>query len=169
MKKNKMIIGIGGLLVICICSFFVFFSEDRKNSVEEGAIEKNEKKDIIEEDIVLSEDGMEAILGIDRDEEPYYDLSGEGELESDAIVQNEEIFMIQNKFKTNSTKITVANQGNIPIIVYLYNTLYPESTIQEMNIEPLENGIFSNLSVKYLYSIGIVAEKNKQIKISIND
>lgn len=44
MKKNKMIMGIGGLLVICICSFFVFFSEDRKNSVEEGAIEKNEKK-----------------------------------------------------------------------------------------------------------------------------
>ena len=53
-----------------------------------------------------------------------------------------------------STKITITNQENILITVYLYNTLQPESPIQEMDIEPFENGTFSNLSAKYLYAVG---------------
>lgn len=51
----------------------------------------------------------------------------------------------------------IANQENIPITVYLYNTLRPESTIQEMAVEPLRNGTFANLTAKYLYSIGVVS------------
>ena len=105
----------------------------------------------------------------DRDVGPYYDLSSEGELQSDIAIQEEEIFMIENKFKTNSTKITIGNQENIPITVCLYNTLWPESAIQEMDIKPLEKGIFDNLSAKYLYLIGVVSAENAEIKITIND
>ena len=51
----------------------------------------------------------------------------------------------------------------------LYNTLWPESAIQEMDIKPLEEGIFVNLSAKYLYLIGVVSAENAEIKITIND
>lgn len=169
MKRNKIVIGIIVLLVIGVCTLFVLFLENRKNHTPEEVAEENGKKDIVEGYIVISEEEAAAIWDEDPDPDPYYDLSSEGELQSDVTVQEEEIFMIETKFKTNSTKITIANQDNIPITVYLYNTLRPDSTIQEMDIEPLGSGSFDNLSAKYLYSIGVISAENAQCKITIND
>lgn len=169
MKRNKIIIGIIAVIIISVCVLLVFLLGSKKSNAPEGTIEENGKNDIIEEDIVISEEEAAAIWDEDPDTDPYYDLSSEGELESDGVVQAEEIFLIDNKFKTNSTKITIANQENIPITVYLYNTLRPESSIQEMAVEPLGNGTFANLTAKYLYSIGVVSAEDAQFKITIGD
>lgn len=169
MKRNKVVIGIIVLLAISVCVLFVSVSRSGNDNVQKGAIVENGKKDIIEEDVVISEEDAAEIWAEDTDTDPYYDLSSEGELESDGEVQEKEVFMIENKFKTNSTKITITNQENIPITVYLYNTLRPESTIQEMAVEPLGSGTFDNLTAKYLYSIGVVSVENAKFKIAIGD
>ena len=169
MKRNRIAVRITVLLVISVCVLLVFFLDNRNNNTLKRILGASEKKDIIEGAIVISEEAAETMWNEDRDVGPYYDLSSEGELQSDRAIQEEEIFMIENKFKTNSTKITIGNQENIPITVCLYNTLWPESAIQEMDIKPLEKGIFDNLSAKYLYLIGVVSAENAEIKITIND
>lgn len=131
--------------------------------------EKNEKGTIQDAGFVIPVEESGAMLIGNMDEDSYHDLSSEGELESDIEVRKEEIFMVQNRFKTNSTEITIVNQGEIPLTVYLYNIMRPESYIQVMDLEPLESGGFLNLTSAYLYSIGVTSAEDTKLKITISD
>lgn len=155
MKLNKKII-VGVIVVtvflLAILLFaIIYFRKDEKNNFLEEAVEMERE---------------EAAL---LETEEYYDLSSQGELERDVVLEGQEIIMLSDSFKTNSTEIIVKNKADFPIKVYLYNILYTEDTIQEMNIDSLKTGVFTNLSSVNLYKIGIASTEDIQCKIVISD
>lgn len=155
MKLNKKII-VGVIVVtvflLAILLFaIIYFRKDEKNNFLEEAVEMEREETALLET------------------EEYYDLSSQGELERDVVLEGQEIIMLSDSFKTNSTEIIVKNKADFPIKVYLYNILYTEDSIQEMNIDSLKTGVFTNLSSVNLYKIGIASTEDIQCKIVISD
>lgn len=77
--------------------------------------------------------------------------------EQGEVVTNK-INMLAHDFETNSTRISVVNNGNHDVIVYLYdkrNSAAYDNYIAIMTVAPTKKGYFTMLTQARQYQIGI--------------
>ena len=98
-----------------------------------------------------------------------HDLSNSGALETAVFVDGKNVAMATDIAKTNSCKISVKNNSNIAITVYLYSEQDATTPIQEMELDAGKTKAFSGLTSQRCYQIGIYAETEAEISLTVTD
>ena len=93
----------------------------------------------------------------------YFPCSVEGQTTENSID------LIEFEFYTNSTEITIKNEAECDITVYLYDTCNKERrAIGIFTLEPAKRNTFTNLTAATTYYIG-VEPTDKEYAITITD
>lgn len=81
-----------------------------------------------------------------------WDLTGKGDCHLQENLSADEIVLdVEDSFYTNSTEITVKNNGDASLTVYLYNENDRGNVALQMTLKEGETKSFSNLTSRYLY------------------
>lgn len=98
----------------------------------------------------------------------YHDLSSDGSITVSEVINGKDIFIIQQKLKTNSHAISIKNNSDDVVTVYLYNSTDLENAIQQFTLKNNTTRKFSNLSASNLYNIGVCSETKMNIQLIIS-
>ena len=99
----------------------------------------------------------------------YQYLSNSGSLETTILVDGKNVTMATDIVKTNSCEISVKNGSTIAITVYLYSEEDTLNPIQEMELDAGKTKAFSGLTSQLCYQIGIFADTEAEISLTIMD
>ncbi len=95
-----------------------------------------------------------------------YDLSSEGEMLVSEKIEANEVFIIAPDVCTNSEEISVTNNSEADLTVYLYRR---QDVIRQMSLSEGETKVFDGLNSIYPYKIGVSAEDSVQVELVITD
>ena len=98
-----------------------------------------------------------------------HDLSADGAIQAAYSINGGEEVILRQAVGTNSTKITAANNSGAAVEVYLYYDGKPDSPIQQFTLNNKETKSFTNLTSRFAYSIGIAADIDTQLDLTITD
>jgi hypothetical protein len=142
-KKNAVIIFLGiALLVFILGAVAVFVSSG---------------------DIVAKEESYEV------DNQSFHDLSADGSFGVSEAIQSTEIYYAPSLLATNSHKITVANQGDTELVVYLFSETDISEPIRQMTVASNDEEDFTGLTSRFLYTIGVFSDVPTQLELTITD
>jgi hypothetical protein len=109
-------------------------------------------------------------------EEPYemgnqsfHNLSADGLFEFSEAIQSSEIYYAPSMLATNSHKITVANQGDTDLVVYLFSETDISEPIRQMTVASNDEEDFTGLTSRFLYTIGVSSDVPTQLELTITD
>ena len=107
---------------------------------------------------------------------PHYDLSGEEAYHWEQEGPFEPVCLAGGEwFRTNSTRITVSNQSDFAVTVYLYIGTAGEEAPDEPDLQmPLaagETGAFQNLTSRQRYALGAAVPEGAEgtLDITVSD
>lgn len=98
-----------------------------------------------------------------------YDLSSNDAMQVTDTVEKENVFIVPQSFKTNSTEITVENKSGIDVDVFLYSDNDLNNPINQMTLSNGKKKAFTNLTSGIVYHVGLSADTSTQLDISIMD
>ena len=100
--------------------------------------------------------------------ENYFDLKTNNLFKVDEEVSSDRIFVLEEAFFTNSHAISVTNNSDSCIDVYLFRKDGLDQAIQQFSLDGKSCKSFSNLTSRFLYQIGIGVEADSQICLTIS-
>ena len=100
-------------------------------------------------------------------DENYFDLNTNDLFKVDEEVSSDRIFVLGEVFYTNSQAISVTNNSDSCIDVYLFQKDDLEQAIQQFTLDGKRSKSFSNLTSRFLYQVGIGTEADTQISLTI--
>ncbi len=104
------------------------------------------------------------------DTENTHNLSADGALQVEGSLNgNNEIFLVPQFVYTNSEEISVTNNSDIDLNIYLYSETDPENPIRQGTISGGKTETFTGLTASFTYDIGIGAEISTQFSITVTD
>lgn len=95
-----------------------------------------------------------------------HDLSIAGDLQLSEHIEKDTVFVASSIIQTNSEKISVTNNGNYAINIYLYNN---GEVIREISLDSGATDTFTGLNGKNEYQIGVSANDSIQFHLTITD
>lgn len=98
-----------------------------------------------------------------------YDLSSNDAMQVTDTVEKEDVFIVPQSFRTNSTEITVENKSGVDIDVFLYLENDLNNPIQQMTVSNEKTNSFANLTSSVVYHVGLSADTSTQLDVSITD
>ena len=99
----------------------------------------------------------------------HHDLSADGTIQISEYIDNGELFMVPDAMTTNKEEISVTNNSQSEVTVYLYSGEELDESIRELCVGKNETESFTGLSSRFLYHIGITTESAGQINVTIED
>lgn len=103
------------------------------------------------------------------DNQSFHDLSADGPFEVSEAIQNSEIYYVPSLLATNRHKITVANQGDTDLVIYLYSETDISEPIRQMTVASNDEEDFTGLTSRFLYTIGVYSDVPTQLELTITD
>jgi hypothetical protein len=103
------------------------------------------------------------------DNQSFHDLSDDGPFEVSEAIQSSEIYYAPSLLATNSHKITVANQGDTDLVVYLFSETDISEPIRQMTVASNDEEDFTGLTSRFLYTIGVSSDVPTQLELTITD
>jgi hypothetical protein len=103
------------------------------------------------------------------DNQSFHDLSSDGPFEVSEAIQSSEIYYTPSLLATNSHKITVVNQGDTDIVVYLFSETDISEPIRQMTVASNDKEDFTGLTSRFLYTIGVSSDVPTQLELTITD
>ena len=100
------------------------------------------------------------------EEADEHDLSKDGELHVSKTIEKDEVFIISPDVCTNSEEISVTNNGTVDLTVYLYNF---GEVVRQMSLAAGDTKVIDGLNAAFPYKVGVSAEVNTQIELTITD
>ena len=88
----------------------------------------------------------------------HHDLSADGTIQISEYIDNGELFMVPDAMTTNKEEISVTNNSQSEVTVYLYSGEELDESIRELSVGKNETESFTGLSSRFLYHIGITTE-----------
>ncbi len=101
--------------------------------------------------------------------EIYYDLSSDSPLEITDTIEKDKVYFVDIPLYTNSTEITIQNQTDVAVTVYLYNKNDIEEPVLQMTVGSEDKEAFTNLTSRFVYYIGVLADEPMQLDIVVSD
>lgn len=98
-----------------------------------------------------------------------YDLSSNDAMQVTDTIEQENVFIVPQSLKTNSTEITVENKSGVDVDVFLYLDNDLNNPINQMTLSNGKKKSFENLTSSVVYHIGFSADTSIQLDISITD
>lgn len=95
-----------------------------------------------------------------------HDLSVAGELKLSGHTEKDIVFVVSTIIHTNSENISVTNNGDSALNIYLYNN---GEVIREISLNSGATDTFTGLNGKNEYQIGISANDPPQFDLSLTD
>lgn len=99
----------------------------------------------------------------------YYNLTEQGKIQVEGLIDNNHSFVQSQMLWTNSTKISIKNNSGTDVTAYLFSAENESAPILEMTLSNKEEKAFTNLSSKYVYFMRIEADLSTNISVSISD
>ena len=131
-----------------------FNSNDKMIDSGIGVIDSNGETDLSENVDIIKAD---------------YDLSSKETLKVTDTIEKENIFIVPQSLRTNSTEITVENKSGVDVDVFLYSENDLNNPINQMTVSNGKTKSFENLTSSVIYHIGLSADTSTQLDISITD
>jgi hypothetical protein len=103
------------------------------------------------------------------DNQSFHDLSDDGPFEVSEAIQSSEIYYAPSLLATNSHKITVDNQGDTDLVVYLFSETDISEPIRQMTVASNDEEDFTGLTSRFLYTIGVSSDVPTQLELTITD
>lgn len=104
----------------------------------------------------------------DKNESNCMDLSAADSYEINEEVSGGSISVFEKAIFTNSEKITVKNNSDSCVEVYLYNKDNPDQVIQQFTLGGKGSKEFTNLTSRYLYQIGVEVQADCQVCLTVS-
>ncbi len=101
-------------------------------------------------------------------DENCIDLGETDSYEINEEVKSSSILVFEEAIFTNSETITVKNNSDSRIDVYLYNKDNPEQVIQQFTLDGKGSKVFSNLTSRFLYQVGVNVQTDCEICLTIS-
>lgn len=98
-----------------------------------------------------------------------YDLSNNDAMQVTDTVEKDNVFIVSQSLRTNSTEITVENKSGIDVDVFLYSEDDLTNPILQMTVNNGKSKSFTGLTSRFVYYIGFCADTSTQLDISITD
>lgn len=100
-----------------------------------------------------------------------WDLTGKGEYHLLETLSSDQIVLdLNDSFYTNSTQITVKNNGDEALVVYLYNENDRGNAALQLTLQGGETKSFTNLTSRFLYYLCFEpANPDIAIDVTISD
>ena len=95
-----------------------------------------------------------------------HNLSSDGNLQILENVEKDKIFIISSDVCTNNEEISVKNNGTEDLTVYLYNF---GEVIRQMSLAAGDTKVIDGLNGAFPYKVGVSAEVDTQIELTITD
>ena len=99
----------------------------------------------------------------------FHNLSADGSLQVSDTIDSDKDFILPRSLGTNSTKITVANNSEAAVTVYLCYDGDTDNPIQQFSLGRKERKSFANLTSRFSYSISMSADVGTQLSLTITD
>ena len=112
--------------------------------------------------ILITREGSSTAM----EEAVEHDLSNAGELVVSEAIEKDEVFIISPDVCTNSEEISVTNNGTEDLTVYLYNF---GEVVRQMSLAAGDTKVIDGLNGAYPYKVGVSAEVDTQIELTITD
>lgn len=103
------------------------------------------------------------------DFENTYNLSNGEALQIESTIDGNEIFLVPQSVYTNSEEITVTNNSDVDLNIYLYSETNLSDPIRQVLIRSNKKETFTGLASCFIYDIGVDAEDSTQFSITITD
>ena len=101
--------------------------------------------------------------------EADYDLSNNDAMQVTDTVETDNVFIVPQSLRTNSTEITVKNKSGVDVDVFLYLDDDLNKPINQMTLRNGKKESFENLTSSVVYLVGFSADTSTQLDISITD
>lgn len=98
----------------------------------------------------------------------YFDLNSGKLFNVSEKIVSDSMFVIDEAFYTNSEAITVTNNSDSPIDIFLFQKDTPEQAIQQFTLNANASQSFTNLTSRFLYQIGIKTAADSSINLTIS-
>lgn len=102
-------------------------------------------------------------------EENCHDLSADGAIHVSYPIDSGKDVILLQALGTNSTKITAVNNSGTAVAVYLYYDGKPDDPIQQFTLNNKETKAFTNLTSRFVYSIGVSADADTRLNLTLTD
>ena len=112
--------------------------------------------------ILITREGSSTAI----EEAVEHDLSSAGELVVSEKIKKDEVFIISPDVCTNSEEIAVTNNGTVDLTVYLYNF---GDVVRQMSLVAGDTKVIDGLNGAFPYNVGVSAEMDTQIELTITD
>lgn len=99
-----------------------------------------------------------------------WDLTSKGEYHLQVLTLDGFVLNLEDSFYTNSTQITVKNDGDESLTVYLYNENDRGNPALQLTLKAGETKAFTNLTSRFLYYLSFEpATSGSAIDVTISD
>ncbi len=96
------------------------------------------------------------------------DLSATDSFEINEEVSSGSISVFEDVLFTNSETITVKNNSDSCVDVYLYHKDNPDQVIQQFTLDGKGSKEFTNLTSRFLYQVGVDVQTDCQVCLTIS-
>ena len=112
--------------------------------------------------ILITREGSSTAM----EEAVEHDLSSAGKLVVSEMIKKDEVFIISPDVCTNSEEISVTNNGTVDLTVYLYNF---GEVVRQVSLAAGDTKVIDGLNGAFPYKVGVSAEVDTQIELTITD
>jgi len=122
---------------------------------------KNAESDLNEEVVIGSPDASSW--------ENVHNLSADGSVKITDSIEGEELFLMSESIYTNTHRVSVSNNSDVDLFVYLYSASDLSDHIRQMTVSSGETESFLGLTSRFAYNIGVKSTMATSLDITIAD